>query len=101
MTRHLMAKLRPYVTRWRAKKTGLKPSLDFDAMIRYMADDHFRWFARYAQAIMKNETPEHPEAMPNLTVVLGFAFWYLGVAVRENRLSEGFYQVFVGDVLGL
>jgi hypothetical protein len=64
-------------------------------------EDGFRWFARCAQAIMANQEPERPRGMPKLAVVLGFAFWYLGVAVRENKLSETCYQNFVRDVVGM
>ena len=45
-------------------------------------DDNFRWFANYAQAVSANQKPEHPEDMPNLAAVLGFAFWHLLHAVR-------------------
>lgn len=37
-------------------------------------DGNFRWFAGYAQAVTANQKPEHPEDMPNLAAVLGFAF---------------------------
>jgi hypothetical protein len=66
-----------------------------------MKDDAFRWFARYAQAAMANHEPERPRDMPNLVAVLGFAFWYLGYTVRENKLSETCYQTFIVDVVGM
>jgi hypothetical protein len=72
--------------------------------LRYLdekSEDMFRWFAKYGKAVISNEIPEHPKGMPNLTSILGFAFWYFGVAVRENRLSEECYQIFVGDVIGM
>jgi hypothetical protein len=50
---------------------------------------------------MANQEPERPRGMPKLAVVLGFAFWHLGVAVRENKLSETCYQNFVRDVVGM
>lgn len=72
--------------------------------LRYLdesADDGFRRFARYYQAVSTNQTPECPAGMPNLAPVLGLAFWYLGVAARENGLSEQCYRMFVGDVIGM
>ena len=63
-------------------------------------DDMFRWFAKPAQAMLKGQA-EHPKETPNLAIALGFAFWYLGFAVREHRLSEHAYQVFVEDVIGM
>ena len=50
---------------------------------------------------MLNGQAEHPKEMPNLAVALGFAFWYLGFAVREHKLSEHDYQVFIEDVIGM
>src|SRR5215475_2048521 len=62
-------------------------------------DDNFRWFADYAQAVTANQKPEHPEDMPNLAAVLGFAFWYLLDFVRENKLSESVFRTFIQDVI--
>jgi hypothetical protein len=62
-------------------------------------DGNFRWFASYAQAIKANQKPEHPEDMPNLAAVLGFAFWYLIVAVQQNKLSENVFRSFIHDVV--
>jgi hypothetical protein len=64
-------------------------------------DGNFRWFASYAQAVTANQKPEHPEDMPPLAAALGFAFWYLLVAVRQNRLSEKCCRIFVVDVVGM
>jgi hypothetical protein len=64
-------------------------------------DDNFRWFANYAQAVTANQKPEHPEDMPNLAAVLGFAFWYLLDAVRVNKLSENCCRTFIVDVVGM
>jgi hypothetical protein len=72
--------------------------------LRYLdesADDDFRRFARYYQAISTNQAPERPADMPNLAPVLGFGFWYLGVAARENRLSNQCYRMFIGDVVNM
>jgi hypothetical protein len=62
-------------------------------------DDNFRWFANYAQAVAANRKPEHPEDMPNLAAVLGFAFWYLLQAVRTNKLSENVFRTFIHEVV--
>jgi len=64
-------------------------------------DDNFRWFANYAQAVTANQKPEHPEDMPNLAAVLGFAFWYLLDAVRVNKLSEKCCRTFIVDMVGM
>jgi hypothetical protein len=72
--------------------------------LRYLedgADDEFRQFARYYQALVANQNPSRPTDMPNLVPVLGFAFWYLGAAVRENKCSDTTYRLFVGDVVGI
>src|SRR5262249_40174158 len=58
-----------------------------------------RWFASYAQAVTANQKPEHPEDMPNLAAVLGFAFWYLLYFVRVNKLSENVCRTFIQDVV--
>jgi hypothetical protein len=63
--------------------------------LRYLeaaADDEFRQFSRYYQALVANQNPPHPTDMPNLVPVLGFAFWYLGAAVRENKCSDTTYD---------
>jgi len=70
--------------------------------LRYLnekKDDNFHWFANYAEAVTANQKPEHPEGMPNLAAVLGFAFWYLLRAVRTNKLSESVSRTFVDDVV--
>ena len=36
-----------------------------------------------------------------LTFALGCAFWYLGHAVRENRLPEMVYREVLTDVIGM
>jgi hypothetical protein len=64
-------------------------------------DDDFRWFARYGQASATNQQPERPEDMPNLTAALGFAFWYVLHALRENKLSERCFRTFSLDVVGM
>jgi hypothetical protein len=72
--------------------------------LRYLnekKDDNFRWFANYAQAVTANQKPEHPEDMPNLAAVLGFAFWYLVVAVQQNKLSENVFRTFIHQVVGM
>ncbi len=62
----------------------------------------YRWFANYAQAVTANQRPEHPEDVPPpLAAVIGFAFWYLLVAVQQNRLSEKCCRIFVVDVVGM
>ncbi len=66
-----------------------------------MKDDEFRWFARYHQALKANQEPDRPKDMPNLTAVLGFAFWYLIRAVQENKLSEKCFRTFALDVVGM
>jgi hypothetical protein len=40
-------------------------------------DGNFRWFASYALCSSRHGELEHPEDMPTLAAVLGFAFWYL------------------------
>jgi hypothetical protein len=57
-------------------------------------DNFFAWFAPQPEA-------DHSKDLPLLTMVLGHAFWYLGVALQQNNLSEQTYRVFVGDVLGM
>jgi hypothetical protein len=72
--------------------------------LRYLnekKDDNFRWFANYAQAVTANQKPEHPEDMPNLAAVLGFAFWYLLHAVRQNKLSDNVCRTFIHEVVGM
>ena len=72
--------------------------------LRYLNEkkaDNFQWFAGYDQAVMANQEPERPEDMPNLATVLGFSFWYLGHAVRENKLSVKCYRTFCLDVVGM
>jgi len=72
--------------------------------LRYLnekKDDNFRWFANYAQAATANQKPEHPKDMPNLAAVLGFAFWYLLVAVQQNKLSENVFRTFSHEVVGM
>jgi hypothetical protein len=64
-------------------------------------DGNFRWFANYAQVVAANQKPEHPEDMPNLAAVLGFAFWYLLQAVRTNKLSENVFRTFIHEVVGM
>ena len=62
-------------------------------------DGNFRWFASYAQAVTANQKPEHPEDMPNLAAVIGFAFWYLLYFVRVKKLSENVCRAFIHDVV--
>jgi hypothetical protein len=64
-------------------------------------DDNFRWFANYAQAVTANQKPQHLEDMPNLAAVLGFAFWYLLDAVRQNKLSDNVFRTFIHEVVGM
>jgi hypothetical protein len=64
-------------------------------------DGNFRWFASYAQAVKAKQEPEYPEGMPNLAAVLGFAFWYLVDAVRQNKLSENVFRTFIHEVVGM
>ena len=65
-------------------------------------DGNFRWFANYAQAVTANQRPEHPEDVPPpLAAVIGFAFWYLIVAVQQNKLSENVFRTFSHEVVGM
>jgi hypothetical protein len=66
-------------------------------------NDRFRWFRD--QLANENGMPVRSNAtltkvLP-LTFALGFAFWYLGHSVRENRLPEMAYREFLTDVVGM
>ena len=63
-------------------------------------NDRFRWFRDQ----LANESGMPAKAMTEvlpLTFALGFAFWYLGHSVRENRLPEMAYREFLTDVVGM
>ena len=38
---------------------------------------------------------------PPLAAVIGFAFWYLIVAVQQNKLSENVFRTFSHEVVGM
>lgn len=66
-------------------------------------NDRFRWFRdqlanESGMPVRSNATLT--EVLP-LTFALGFAFWYLGHSVRENRLPEMAYREFLTDVVGM
>jgi hypothetical protein len=72
--------------------------------LRYLdekKDDEFRWFASLHQQLTANQPVDKPKDMPNLAPALGFAFWYLGLAVRENKLSVLGFRTFVLDVIAM
>jgi hypothetical protein len=66
-------------------------------------NDRFRWFrdqlATESGIPMRNKETL-TEVLP-VTFALGFAFWYLGHSVRENRLPEMVYREFLTDVVGM
>jgi hypothetical protein len=71
------------------------------AQLTRFENDRFRWFRD--QLANENGMPSRAtltEVLP-LTFALGFAFWYLGHSVRENRLSEVVYREFLADVVGM
>ena len=61
--------------------------------------DRFRWF-RDQLADESGPAAKASEVLP-LTFALGFAFWYLGHSVRENRLPEMAYREFLTDAVGM
>ncbi|WP_027575686.1 hypothetical protein [Bradyrhizobium sp. WSM1743] len=61
--------------------------------------DRFHWF-RDQLANESGTASISTEVLP-LTFALGFAFWYLGHSVRENRLPEMVYREFLTDVVGI
>jgi hypothetical protein len=61
--------------------------------------DRFRWF-RDQLANESGTAAKASEVLP-LTFALGFAFWYLGHSVRENRLPEMAYREFLTDAVGM
>lgn len=44
---------------------------------------------------------DKPKDMPNLALAFGFAFWYLGFAFREGRLSLLAFRTFILDVIAM
>jgi hypothetical protein len=71
------------------------------AQLTRFENDRFRWFRD--QLANESGTPTKAtltEVLP-LTFALGFAFWYLGHSVRENRLPEMVYREFLTDVVGM
>jgi hypothetical protein len=62
-------------------------------------NDRFRWFRD--QAANESGTASKTTEVLPLTFALGFAFWYLGHSVRENRLPEMVYREFLTDVVGM
>ena len=60
-----------------------------------LESDRFRWFRDQAK-----DGIQMAEVLP-LTFALGFALWYLGHSVRENRLPEMVYRIFLKDVVGM
>ncbi|HEY8098152.1 MAG TPA: hypothetical protein VIE65_18990 [Methylobacter sp.] len=63
-------------------------------------DDGFRWFGKTGYGIKRGEVA-HPTGMLPLTVALGFAFWYLGCAERDGKLSARAHKIFLADVGGM
>ncbi|UPJ25410.1 hypothetical protein [Bradyrhizobium sp. CW1] len=59
-------------------------------------NDRLRWFRDQAA-----DEGGKPIGVLPLTFALGFAFWFLGHAVRENRLPELVYRDFLTDVIGM
>lgn len=68
------------------------------AQLTRLENDRFLWFRD--QLANGNGTPSTAtlaEVLP-LTFAIGFAFWYLGHSVREDRLPEAVYREFITDV---
>ena len=71
-----------------------------DTVIRQLDElggDHYRRFRDVARPLGAVTTKSLDETQI-LTLVAGFAFWYLGAATRENRLSQSAYDHFVAGV---
>jgi hypothetical protein len=64
------------------------------------SDDAFRWFAHVGEGLKKGELP-YPDGTIPLTMVLGFAMWYLGFAECDGKLSAQAYETFITDVGGM
>jgi hypothetical protein len=78
----------------------LVPKDDIALTLQQLAQLKSNRFRRFRdQAAAKNGNGLS-EMLP-LTFALGFAFWYLGNAVRENKFQEMAYQTFVRDVVGM
>jgi hypothetical protein len=63
-------------------------------------NDRFRWFRDQLAIEGRMPAKALTEVLP-LTFALGFAFWYLGHSVRENRLPEMAYRKFLTDAVGM
>jgi hypothetical protein len=63
--------------------------------------DNFAWFRDYYGQLIKHKAQEHPKGMPNLTVAIGFAFWFVGKAARDGEISQYHYETFVDEVVGV
>ena len=74
-----------------------------NTVVRQLAElgsDHHRRFRDMARPLGTVKTESLDETQ-RLTLVAGFAFWYLGAATRENRLSQTAYDHFVAGVTNL
>ena len=65
-----------------------------------LGSDHYRRFRDVAQPLGA-VTTESLDDTQTLTLVAGFAFWYLGAAVRQNTLPQDSYDHFVSGVMNL
>jgi hypothetical protein len=71
------------------------------AQLTRFESDRFRWFRdQLANESGRPTKATLTEVLP-LTFALGFAFWYLGHSVRENRLPETVYRELLTDVVGM
>ena len=64
-------------------------------------NDRFRWFPDQLADESGMPAKETLTKVLPLTFALGCAFWYLGHAVRENRLPEMVYREVLTDVIGM
>jgi hypothetical protein len=63
--------------------------------------DDFVWFREYYDQVILRRTQEHPKGMPILTVALGFAFWVVGNAAHEGKISQDHYKIFIDEIVGV
>ncbi|MET4798206.1 hypothetical protein [Bradyrhizobium sp. LB11.1] len=68
--------------------------------LTHLENDRFRWFRDHVANESGTPTKATTEVLP-LTFALGFALWYLGHSVRENRLPEIVYRDFLKEVAGM
>jgi hypothetical protein len=64
------------------------------------SDNSFFQFALWGKALKEN-SPEYPKGMPNLTLAIGHAFWYVGNLARDNKLPDTTYKIFIVDVANM